>query len=272
MADGRSFPLPSVLRFARDVPPAILEAICCRLEALPAVASAEERAQIALAIPNAEVRHAFSKLVAESSAPAPEISSERLAWFLRGASAMDQSRRSQESIELVWTGPAAGGVPTRRTDQVLLDMIHEAQREILIVAYAAYKLPELAKALVDAAGRGVRILLVLESSEEGKIGFGALEGFGKKLAESAELYTWPVEKRLKDQRGNSGSLHAKCAVADGRSLLISSANLTQYAMNLNIEAGVLVRGGSMPAAVRKLFEGLIASEMTRFRGSVGAAG
>jgi phosphatidylserine/phosphatidylglycerophosphate/cardiolipin synthase-like enzyme len=57
-----------------------------------------------------------------------------------------------------------------------------------------------------------------------------------------ELWYWPVT-----QRTESGSkLHAKLAVADRRVLLVSSANLTQSGVGKNIEAGLLVRGGSAP--------------------------
>lgn len=42
-------------------------------------------------------------------------------------------------------------------------------------------------------------------------------------------------------------MHAKLAVADRRTLLVSSANLTQSGVVKNIESGVLVRGGMAPA-------------------------
>jgi cardiolipin synthase len=35
-------------------------------------------------------------------------------------------------------------------------------------------------------------------------------------------------------------------VVDEVSVLISSANLTEYALNLNMELGLLVRGGDLP--------------------------
>jgi len=35
----------------------------------------------------------------------------------------------------------------------------------------------------------------------------------------------------------------KCAVADGEWLFLSSANLTQQAFTINMELGMLVRGG-----------------------------
>jgi phosphatidylserine/phosphatidylglycerophosphate/cardiolipin synthase-like enzyme len=54
------------------------------------------------------------------------------------------------------------------------------------------------------------------------------------------------------------ALHAKCAVADARLLFVSSANLTDYALNLNMELGVLIAGGSQPQTVMAQFDELIA--------------
>lgn len=44
-------------------------------------------------------------------------------------------------------------------------------------------------------------------------------------------------------------MHAKCAVADGARLLVSSANLTEFALNMNMELGLLVRGEELPGRV-----------------------
>ncbi|MFE2551760.1 phospholipase D-like domain-containing protein [Streptomyces sp. NPDC059355] len=40
--------------------------------------------------------------------------------------------------------------------------------------------------------------------------------------------------------------HAKLAVADQRTLLTTSANFTQAGVDRNIEAGILIKGGSAP--------------------------
>ncbi|MFF3556109.1 phospholipase D-like domain-containing protein [Streptomyces tsukubensis] len=59
----------------------------------------------------------------------------------------------------------------------------------------------------------------------------------------ARLWHWPPDKR-----GEPGAkTHAKLAVADRRTLLTTSANLTQSGVDRNIEAGTLIRGGSAPA-------------------------
>jgi phosphatidylserine/phosphatidylglycerophosphate/cardiolipin synthase-like enzyme len=56
-------------------------------------------------------------------------------------------------------------------------------------------------------------------------------------------------------------LHAKCAVADRERLLISSANLTEFAFTLNMELGVLIRGGPLPGRVEDYLTALIDSRV-----------
>jgi hypothetical protein len=48
-------------------------------------------------------------------------------------------------------------------------------------------------------------------------------------------------------------------VADGQCLLVSSANLTERAFNLNIAIGVLVRGGDLPRRAEADWTSLIRS-------------
>ena len=48
--------------------------------------------------------------------------------------------------------------------------------------------------------------------------------------------------------------------SDARWLFLSSANLTEYAFTINMELGVLVTGGKMPAQVQEHFDRLVAGE------------
>ena len=54
------------------------------------------------------------------------------------------------------------------------------------------------------------------------------------------------------------TLHAKFAVADGRCLLTTSANLTGNALERNMELGLLITGGEAPREVVRLVDDLIA--------------
>jgi phosphatidylserine/phosphatidylglycerophosphate/cardiolipin synthase-like enzyme len=161
----------------------------------------------------------------------------------------------------VWTGPAPDGAKLRRTEEALLDVIDGAKRDLLLVAYTAYKLPSVAEGLARAAGRGVRIALVAKSSavSEGKVTVGALESLGRTVAALAKVYVWPLDQRARDDAGRHGSLHVKCAVADEDILFVSSANLTEFAVSINMELGVLVGGGPAPKRVAEHVRGLIAA-------------
>jgi phosphatidylserine/phosphatidylglycerophosphate/cardiolipin synthase-like enzyme len=130
---------------------------------------------------------------------------------------------------------------------------------LLIVTFSIYKISAIKPALLDAAARGVQLDFIIESPKEseGKIAYSNLTALGQQVAAHARVYHWPAEKRPKID-GQHGSLHVKCAVADAKTLLLSSANLTDYALNLNMEMGLLVRGGDLPAQVTRHFRRLIA--------------
>jgi phosphatidylserine/phosphatidylglycerophosphate/cardiolipin synthase-like enzyme len=203
----------------------------------------------------AHVHHVFQAWKAQASSLAPGS----VALALRAAALAEAQHRQQQAISLVWTGPDSRIIPLRRTDQALLQLIQSAQKQLLIVSFAVYKAHDIAQALTEAARRGVVIRLCLETPEasEGKIAHDALRALGPEVAECTCLYTWPLDQRRQSPDGRHGSLHAKVAVADGHCLLISSANLTEYAMTLNMELGVMIEGGELPSQVEKHFERLI---------------
>lgn len=109
-----------------------------------------------------------------------------------------------------------------------------------ISSFVAYDVSTIVKALNAANDRGVVISMLLELSQDhgGSITFDAL-GKMMTLVPAAKLYAW----RNKAAPFSDGRVHAKVAVADGRICFITSANLTGYAMEKNMEAGVLISGG-----------------------------
>jgi len=72
---------------------------------------------------------------------------------------------------------------------------------------------------------------------------------------SIRLWHWPRAQRTEE----GAKMHAKIAVADRRVLLVSSANLTQSGVGRNIEAGLLVRGGTAPRRAAEHIAELTAS-------------
>lgn len=186
---------------------------------------------------------------------APDGSPLSVALALLAACSAADTHRSEQDIELVWTGPDTHTIPLRRTDQVLLQVIHEAKTSLLISSFAVYKVEEVSQALVHAADRGVRAAICLETPESGqqRVHYDTVGALGKDVLDRVQVYVWPMAQRPGEPDRRVGSLHAKCAVADESLLFITSANLTQYAMERNMELGVLIRGGTLPEKVARHF-------------------
>ena len=182
------------------------------------------------------------------------VSSDELASMLLAASHVVIKSSAAQSTELVWTGPTTPFVAARRTEQALLQVINAAHRTLFITSFVAYDVSTIVKALNDASNRGVDISMLLELSQEhgGSITFDAI-GKMRLLVPSAHLYAW----RDKVDPFSDGRVHAKVAVSDGRVCFITSANLTGYAMEKNMEAGVLISGGHIPSMLEKHMRSLI---------------
>jgi phosphatidylserine/phosphatidylglycerophosphate/cardiolipin synthase-like enzyme len=57
--------------------------------------------------------------------------------------------------------------------------------------------------------------------------------------------------------GPAGVLHAKAVVVDDEAVFVTSANLTEAALDRNIEIGLLVSRPALAASVSSHFRGLI---------------
>jgi len=55
-------------------------------------------------------------------------------------------------------------------------------------------------------------------------------------------------------------MHVKAVVADSHLAFLTSANLTEAAFELNMELGVLIRGGQLPGTIDRLVDSLVESE------------
>ena len=174
---------------------------------------------------------------------ASEVSADELASMLLAAGHVFTKATNQQSTELVWTGPTTPFVSARRTEQTLLQVINAAEQTLFITSFVAYDVSTIVKALNAANDRGVNIAMLLESSQDhgGSINIDVI-GKMRGLVPGAQLYAW------RDKTGDfaDGRVHAKVAVADKTSCFITSANLTGYAMEKNMEAGVLISGGRIP--------------------------
>ena len=86
--------------------------------------------------------------------------------MLLAASYVYTKAASEQSAELVWTGPTTPFVSARRTEQALLQVINSAEQSLFITSFVAYDVSTIVKALNVAAERGVTITMLLESSQD----------------------------------------------------------------------------------------------------------
>jgi len=120
-----------------------------------------------------------------------------------------------------------------------------------VVSFAAFGVADVVRELQAAALRGVRIDLIMESTdaEGGSLhgSLGAAAAFAT-LRPHATFWTWPAARR--PAVGSSrAALHAKLLAADEKIAVVGSANLTDRALVRNIELGIIVRD---PEVVRRM--------------------
>jgi cardiolipin synthase A/B len=173
--------------------------------------------------------------------------------MLMAASAAYRRAKAEQEIEFVWTGPSSKLIATRKTAQALLQVIDAAKSEFFMTSFVVYKISSIMKALEQAIERGVQISMLLEAGESqgGAVSIDAIAKMRSALP-SATLLSW-IDK---GEGFIGGKVHAKVAVADENFCFISSANLTGHAMEKNMEAGVLIRGGAIPSSLHRHLEAL----------------
>lgn len=183
-----------------------------------------------------------------------DVPPAELAGMLLGASHAYRQAISESDTELVWTGPSSELVATRKTEQALLQVINAAQARLFLTSFVAYNVASIMAALAKAADRGVALSMLLESSDQHGGGV-SIDGIGamRKALPSVKAYFW----KEKGDEFVGGKVHAKVAVCDEELCFISSANLTGHAMEKNMEAGVLIRGGALPRTLHRHLEALV---------------
>jgi len=259
MDSGDSTILEMAVQLAARLPPETIEIVARAVKGSPGAESSFARTRIAQDIANPYYREIAADFVNCWRSSGQHLSSQEVSLCLLTAAHAEAVHRKSQSVELAWTGPEVEGVPLRRTQQAILQVLDSARSRITLVSYAVYRIPHISEALVQAAGRGVQINVIVETPNklEGQNEYDTIRALGDDVASCAAVYYWPEEKRKQDDDGKHGILHVKCAVADSHRLFLSSANLTQYAFTLNMELGILVKGGPLPGQVEEQFDRLI---------------
>ena len=241
--------LAAIFDLISNTPTEKIRQLAACVRELPGPASAEKLNTWPMN-PDAKIR--IDRLTAAWRASG--ILSAELSGMLLAANYAYLEASSESHTELIWTGPSTELIPTRKTEQALIQVINAARARLFLTSFIAYDVAPIITALTKAADRGVALSMLLESSD--KYGGGvSVDGIARmrKAFPSAHVYFW----KDKGEEFSGGKVHAKVAVSDEELCFISSANLTGYAMDKNMEVGVLIRGGALPRTLHRHLEALV---------------
>lgn len=224
-----------------------LDTVCNALDAGRLSRGSTAATRAAVAEGNATVESHLRSLQEAWSAAGPDLSGPALALVLRASCASIAAFcRQAPTAQVVWTGPKVEGSFLRATREVVRELLRGAKAELLVVGYwiAARDdgegiIEEVIASLADAVTRGVLVSLVVDERvrPDGRDNRGILVSAWPSGVALPKILTWrlpPDDQHLK--------LHAKVLVADRRDALVTSANLTSYGMDRNIEMGVRILG------------------------------
>src|ERR1035441_4110515 len=168
--------------------------------------------------------------------------------------------------DLVWSGPEVPGLHARDTRRVYEELLGSAERSVWASTYSFFDGPKAFEVLARRmeARSELRVTLLLNIQRKRGDTTGA-EQLVRKFADRFWKTDWPgsarprvyYDPRALEQDGPGGVLNAKGVVADDEVVFVTSANLTEAALDRNIEVGLLVRDRALAASVSSHFRGLI---------------
>lgn len=168
--------------------------------------------------------------------------------------------------DLVWSGPEVAGLHARDTKRVYEELLGSAERSAWVSSYVFFDGPRafeiLARRMDAVPALRVTLLLNIQRRRGDTTAAGELV---RRFADRFWSADWPgaarprvfYDPRALDPDAPGGVLHAKAVVADDEAVFVTSANLTEAALERNIELGLLVRDHALAASVSTHFRGLI---------------
>jgi phosphatidylserine/phosphatidylglycerophosphate/cardiolipin synthase-like enzyme len=174
--------------------------------------------------------------------------------------------------DLVWSGPDVPGLHARDTRRVYEELLGFAERSVWVSTYAFFDGPRAFEALARRMDTrpDLRVTLLL-NIQRGRGDTTVAEEVVRRFADHFWAKDWPGSSRPRvyydprslEPAGPMGILHAKAVVADDEAVFVTSANLTEAALDRNIEIGLLVRDRALAATVSSYFRALIDRSLLR---------
>jgi len=179
---------------------------------------------------------------------------------------VDEATSRTPRPDLVWSGPEVPGLHARDTRRVFEELLGTAERSVWASTYAFFDGPKAFDILARRMDARTELHVTLLLNVQRKRGdTTAAEQLVRSFADRFWGTDWPgtsrprvfYDPRALEPEGPTGVLHAKALVVDDESVFVTSANLTEAALDRNIEAGLLVRDHALAASMASHFQILI---------------
>lgn len=168
--------------------------------------------------------------------------------------------------DLVWSGPEVAGLHARDTRRVYEELLGNAERTVWVSTYAFFDGPRafdvLAKRMDARPHLVVRLLLNIQrkkgdTTKSDHVVRSFTDRFWKTDWPGSTRPAVYYDPRALEMKGPAGVLHAKAVVVDDEAVFVTSANLTEAALDRNIEVGLLVRDHALAASMVVHFQRLV---------------
>lgn len=180
--------------------------------------------------------------------------------------ALELAEARTPAPDLVWSGPEVAGLHARDTRRVYEELLRHARASVWMSTYVYF---DGRRAFADLAERmdavtGLQVVLML-NIQRARGDTTASDHLVRRFADRFWGTDWPgqskpavyYDPRSLDADGPTGALHAKALVVDDAAVFITSANLTEAALDRNIELGLLVRDPTLAKTTTSHFQALI---------------
>lgn len=223
---------------------------------LAAIAGPDAAGHLRTLVPTPAFGHSVERLL-DAWATQPGVPGVVLGAAVAAAAAAHDLARRASHVELVVSGPTSTVIHARRTEQLVAQLVGEAQRDILLITFGLQMHRDLREPLAAATARGVAVTVLAEDPADNP----AFTGDPTKALAGLDVrrLRWPAEHRPE----SGAALHAKVIVVDAITAFVTSANLTRRATGDNLEIGVLIRGGDIPTRLVGHIDRLVQQDVLR---------
>ena len=158
--------------------------------------------------------------------------------------------KRSDSIELVITAPETFRIKTKKTRDVVENLIKNAEKSVVMTGYSISDyFTGMLDTIIAKSQQGVYVRFYVNDIEKSRASLVKMLAYRSKY-----LQFFEYEKNSDDKMAAS---HAKILTIDSDKSLVSSANLSYHGLSGNIEMGFLVRSADKAKQIEELLKELV---------------